>query len=104
MTDKRFYIYDEHIVDKEGVIDSFWIETYSQAKEICDLLNKLNEENKGLKSSNMEMEDYCARLEEKNEELRKQIDELIKGIQDGASESADAICKPLLNKGWGKGE
>ena len=68
------------------------------------MLNHYYEENKGLKSSNMEYEDALARLEEKNKELRKQIDELIKGIQDGARESADAICKPLLNNVWGKGE
>lgn len=39
-----------------------------------------------------------------NEQLKKQRDELIKSIQDTVKLSADAICKPMQNKVWGKGE
>ena len=38
---------------------------------------------------------------EENEQLKKQINELIKGIQESAKMSADVICKPMNNKRWG---
>ena len=44
--------------------------------EVLNELNKLNEENKQLKSSNMEYEDALARLEEKNEQLKRTISAL----------------------------
>lgn len=36
----RFYIDDEHICDSKEVLPRFWIETYPQAKRICDFLNQ----------------------------------------------------------------
>ena len=43
------------------------------AKQTVDRLNELNDENDQLKSYTGEMEDYLARLEEKNSELKKQL-------------------------------
>ena len=39
-------------------------------EEVCNLLNKLHEENQVLKSTNMEMEDYLARIELENLKLK----------------------------------
>ena len=43
------------------------------AKQTVDRLNELNDENEVLKSYTGEMEDYLARLEEKNGQLKKQL-------------------------------
>ena len=43
------------------------------AKQTVDRLNELNDENDQLKSYTGEMEDYLARLEEKNGQLKKQL-------------------------------
>lgn len=50
---------------------------------VCDLLNKLNDENK---------------------ELKKDINALINNIQDSAKMSADIICKPMNKRIWGDSE
>lgn len=52
-------------------------------KEFC---NSLKKENEALKSSNMEMEDYLARIEEENEQLKQFNNEAIELILDGIVE------------------
>lgn len=52
------------------------------------------------------MEDLCLllnRIHEENEQLRKQNQELIQGIQETAKISANGITKPMVEKLWGKG-
>ena len=44
MTEKRFYIDDEHIKDNLETHDPFYVETYNEAKRFCELLNDLNQE------------------------------------------------------------
>ena len=44
MTEKRFYIEDEHIKDNLETHNPFYVETYNEAKRFCELLNDLNQE------------------------------------------------------------
>lgn len=72
--------------------EEYWQMIYENsmsANENVNMLNDLLEENEKLKSTNMEMEDYLARLEEKNEQLKKrnenqynQLNELWRLIED----------------------
>ena len=43
-------------------------------REVVDLLNEQHETITQLQSTNMEMEDYLARLEEENEQLKKELE------------------------------
>lgn len=68
MTEKRFtieYVHGNptifHILDNREHIDEM---------KICDLLNEQHEQIQVLKATNGEMEDYLARLEEENEQLK----------------------------------
>lgn len=79
MTEKRYYLQCDEINawsihETDGDVIVFDL-LKSDAEVVCDLLNQLNDENEQLKSSNMEMEDYCARIEEKNEQLKQTITE-----------------------------
>lgn len=49
---------------------------FSSAMKICELLNSLADENEQLKVANGEMEDYLARLEEENKQLKQFIRQL----------------------------
>ena len=42
-TKNRFYIDDEHIHDNLNILEPIWIETYSQAKEVCNEFNRLHD-------------------------------------------------------------
>ena len=72
---------------------------------VKDLLNELNDENCGIKRSFGEKPSYWyrkyRRVSDENEELKKQINGLIRGMQDSARMSADAICKPMMKEQWG---
>ena len=97
MTEKRFNSYcdneniririDDDIKNKE-VFHIYFAELddalYCKSKlnPILDLLNQLNDE---------------------NEQLRKQNQELIQGMQETARLSAKAITKPMVEERWGKG-
>lgn len=86
MTEKRFtYEYDEYngnLFDNE--FNTFYhIEDSDENIEL--LCNRLNE------------------LVEENEQLRKQNEELINGMQETARLSAKAITKPMVEERWGKG-
>ena len=101
ITEKRFYcdasseyrgygIFDLSKVDKEinefrdeyGLIESWGFGCYlvdetdsmMTGEKAVNLLNQLHEENISLKSSEMEMEDYLGRLEEKNKKLKKELE------------------------------
>ena len=47
-----------------------------------------------------EADELLNALHEENEQLKQQVNELIKSIQDSAKMSADAICKPLTRERW----
>jgi len=78
MTEKRFkpHLFDDGESERyfDGIIDNEndndIIVNYHS---ISNLLNAIHEENRQLKSSNMEMEDYSARLEEENQEIKEII-------------------------------
>ena len=48
-TKNRFYIDDEHIHDNLNILEPIWIETYSQAKEVCNEFNRLHDRSDLLK-------------------------------------------------------
>ena len=74
---ERFIIdVDEAIIDTENENVEYCTWEPKGVEDICDLLNSLNEENIALKSSNMEYEDGLARLEEENEQLKKDLKEV----------------------------
>lgn len=75
---ERFIIKDDRTV-KDNLKGKGYVFSWGcDAEEVCKLLNTLYEDNQQLKSSNMEMDNYLARLEEKNEKLRKENRELEK--------------------------
>ena len=80
MSEKRFE-YDEHIGRilywKEGLLYQLDV---NNLEDCVEVLNQLNDE---------------------NEQLKKQINELVKGIQDSAKISADAMCKRMNKNVWG---
>ena len=53
--------------------------------------------------SEVEMLEKLNELLEENEQLKKQINELVKGIQDSAKISADAMCKRMNKNVWDLG-
>jgi len=70
MTEKRF-IYDKPVVafSKGGIYDAVTDKSYEFTMDtVLDLLNEQSETIQQLKSTNAEMEDYNARLEEKVKE------------------------------------
>ena len=73
MTKKRF----TETVSTGVVKDNLTSEEYDCEMRIDDeflrLVNSIAKENRQLKSSNMEYEDALARLEERNEQLKKEI-------------------------------
>ena len=80
MTEKRFYIEDEHIKDNLETHNSFYVETYNEAKRFCELLNDLNQEvidaehyhTVVLENFKAISKDYN-KLKEENEQLKKEI-------------------------------
>ena len=89
MTEKRFTIKPQD--DLFGVVDNYsadkvciinGIRTEIEAEWLCKDMNALNDE---------------------NEQLRKQNEELINGMQETARLSAKAITKSMVEERWGKG-
>ena len=73
MTKKRFSMKGSTILENNEEITAW---------DCCDLLNELHEENTSLKTTNGEMEDYLARLEEENQRLQKKLDCITKSLQN----------------------
>ena len=79
MTEKRFYIEDEHIKDNLETHNPFYVETYNEAKRFCELLNDLNQEvidaehyhTVVLENFKAISKDYN-KLKEENEQLKQQ--------------------------------
>lgn len=79
MTEKRFYIDDEHIKDNLETHNPFYVETYNEAKRFCELLNDLNQEvidaehyhTVVLENFKAISKDYN-KLKEENEQLKQQ--------------------------------
>lgn len=87
MTEKRFYIEDEHIKDNLETHNLFYVETYNEAKRFCELLNDLNQEvidaehyhTVVLENFKAISKDYN-KLKEENEQLKQRNTELITKI------------------------
>ena len=75
MTEKRFTceVTDTGLWYIETITDNFEMNTFDDVETVTELLNKFSEENKELKVTEGEMEDYLARMEEENKELKKQL-------------------------------
>ena len=92
MTEKRFYIEDEHIKDNLEAHNPFYVETYNEAKRFCELLNDLNQEvidaehyhTVVLENFKAISKDYN-KLKEENEQLKQQL------LYDG--NDVCSICK-----------
>ena len=105
MTAKRFtYEIDE----ENGHLVDVWYDDgkpiYS-ANKVCELLNHLHEENKELKKENAQFDILIKNnqlayidLEKENEQLRKENQTLIQGIQDTAKQGAETITKVWESK------
>ena len=98
MTEKRYYIGNGDnctICDSnKGGSDFFNMLTQFQA---VDKLNELSEENDQLKSTNMEMEDYLARLEESNINLRIKLQKIRDYAKEDGEVKQGIIEKVILN-------
>ena len=70
--DERFKVDNSYIYDGKEKI-GHWIDDYDK---LLDIANEQHETIQVLKASNGEMEDYLARLEEENEQLKKQIERI----------------------------
>ena len=87
MTEKRFYIDDEHFKDNLETHNPFYVETYNEAKRFCELLNDLNQEvidaehyhTVVLENFKAISKDYN-KLKEENEKLKQHNIELINKI------------------------
>lgn len=98
MTKKRFYIQDERTIkdNKKYITENGYVLSFkSDAEEIVDLLNSLNDENEELQQREKTLEgmirtfdegckeiydDKC-RLEKENEQLKQILDELSNMLQ-----------------------
>ena len=87
MTEKRFYIEDEHIKDNLEAYNPFYVETYNEAKRFSELLNDLNQEvidaehhhTVVLENFKAISKDYN-KLKEENEQLKQHNVELVNKI------------------------
>ena len=96
MTEKRFYIDDEHIKDNLETHNPFYVETYNEAKRFCELLNDLNQEvidaehyhTVVLENFKAISKDYN-KLKEENKQL-KQFQEQVASVIEG--KMGDNVC------------
>lgn len=72
MTEKRFTINDEHLIDNEYEFEPIYIETFTEAKKISILANKLADKNEQLKQQLQKYDDWC------NSVKRENIDKVLK--------------------------
>ena len=71
---KRFYIEDEHIKDRLEAYNSFYVETYKEAKRFCNFLNDLNQEVIDAEHyHNVVLENFKA-VSKENEQLKRAND------------------------------
>ena len=71
MNEKRFTLIDMNNIEWKLISPIKDNGRDITVKQVVDLLNTLHEENTILKTTNYEMEDYLARLEEENQQLKK---------------------------------
>lgn len=86
-----YYIWDKYYGKHLMLFD-----VREHIKRTCDLLNELQDEILTLKSVNIEYEDALARLEEKNDELKKRIKELEIENQ-GQSDAIDGLQEMMTH-------
>ena len=111
MSGERFTIDDEHIVDNEYEVEPIYIETYTEAKNVCWVLNKLHNKNEELEQElhkiklvnemlSMDFANSEHELWKENEELKQQLNRLYNYFEDwhkydmeasGFSEMWDAV-------------
>ena len=72
---KRFYL------DESGINDREYEFSVLGEDELVDIINELNDENKVLKATNGEMEDYLARIEEEIQQFKKENKQLKQELQ-----------------------
>ena len=102
MTEKRFYIEDEHIKDNLETHNPFYVETYNEAKRFCELLNDLNQEvidaehhhTVVLENFKAISKDYN-KLKEENEQLKQFKEKVFTWIDKEIARNEEAIE-------WGK--
>ena len=102
MTEKRFYIEDEHIKDNLETHNLFYVETYNEAKRFCELLNDLNQEvidaehyhTVVLENFKAISKDYN-KLKEENEQLKQFKEKVFTWIDKEIARNEEAIE-------WGK--
>ena len=94
MTEKRFVLEDEVIIDNNSIADDggrqlYWTVEYVQRQKLVDLMNTLAEENKELRTkSNASIQDVEAYSEEntylklENEQLKQQMRRLYNYFAD----------------------
>ena len=100
MTEKRFVLEDEVIIDNTSIADDggrqlYWTVEYVQRQKLVDLMNTLAEENKQLKmgidSLKLVVQNWEALDEEKDEQLNRQNQSLKKLVKENAQ------LKQLIN-------
>ena len=84
MTEKRFILDDDGIV-----VDMVDLSMCIDNEDCCEKLNEVAEENKELKVTTMEMEDYLARMEEENKKLREQLKDCTKKAKEEIRKQAE---------------
>ena len=80
MTEKRFTLVFDHEHDGIGRIEEENNPIHNS--RVVKILNEQHEQIQVLKAGNGEMEDYLARLEEENEQLKKQCKDFIGMLDD----------------------
>lgn len=76
MTEKRFYIKNERTIkdNRKYITENGYVLSYkTDAKELCDLLNALAEENEQLKQSVIILDKVRNELIEENEQLKHEL-------------------------------
>ena len=102
ITEKRFYIEDEHIKDNLETHNPFYVETYNEAKRFCEVLNDLNQEvidaehyhTVVLENFKAISKDYN-KLKEENEQLKQFKEKVFTWIDKEIARNEEAIE-------WGK--
>ena len=98
MTEKRFYIEDEHIKDNLEAHNPFYVETYNEAKRFSELLNDLNQEVidaehhhtvvlenfKAISKDYNKLKKENEKLKQRNEFLKRRCDEYWKEREIGS--------------------
>lgn len=112
MIEKRFYIEDEHIKDKLGAYNPFYVETYKEAKRFCDFLNDLNQEVIDAEHYHTVVLENFKAISNENEQLKKDL-KLIKKLkicdvnemlelQEKNEQLKQELqqCKAVIDKEW----